>query len=83
MSDKEFLRDSFINEMLTYASIDKDIVFISADFGAPALDSFRENLPSQFFHSGISEQHMVDMAAGFCSFRKKSIYLRNGPLYNT
>ena len=37
---------------------------MSADFGAPALDKFRENLPDQFIHSGISEQHMIDMAAG-------------------
>ena len=59
-----FQRDVFINKIFDSAKKDKNIIFISADFGAPALDKFRENLPDQFIHSGISEQHMIDLAAG-------------------
>ena len=71
MSNPTFQRDVFISEVLAAARVDKNIVFISADFGAPALDKFREDLPDQFVHSGISEQHMVDMAAGLALSGKK------------
>jgi len=61
---QKFQRDVFINTIFEAAKKDKNVIFISADFGAPSLDKFREQLPSQFIHSGISEQHMIDMAAG-------------------
>jgi transketolase len=57
-------RDAFITEVFTRAKVDNDIFLLSADFGAPALDAFREELPGQFIHCGISEQNMVDLAAG-------------------
>lgn len=57
-------RDVFIDEITRRAEKDAGLYFISADFGAPALDQFRERLPKQFVHSGISEQHMIDMSAG-------------------
>ncbi|MFI5023544.1 MAG: transketolase family protein [Alphaproteobacteria bacterium] len=57
-------RDAFITELFDRAKGNKDIFLLSADFGAPALDQFREQLPEQFIHCGISEQNMVDLAAG-------------------
>tara|TARA_Y200000002_G_C22651307_1_gene651464 strand:- start:666 stop:1574 length:909 start_codon:yes stop_codon:yes gene_type:complete len=66
-----YLRDVFINKLYEKALKDENIIFISADFGAPALDKFRENLKNQFIHSGISEQHMIDMAAGLSLSGKK------------
>lgn len=57
-------RDVFIEEITRRAETDAGIYFISADFGAPALDEFRRRQPQRFIHSGISEQHMIDMAAG-------------------
>ena len=71
MTKLNFQRDIFINELMKSAKNDKDIYFISADFGAPALDSFRDELPKQFIHSGISEQHMIDLAAGMALSNKK------------
>lgn len=72
MSDKPlFSRDVFIDYLYEQAQKDKDIIIISADFGAPALDRYRSNLPDQFIHSGISEQHMIDMAAGMAMMGKK------------
>lgn len=68
---EHFLRDAFIDELYYEAKKDKDIFFISADFGAPALDKFRNDLGGQFIHSGISEQHMIDMAAGLALSGKK------------
>lgn len=62
--NSHYQRDVFIDLIYEEAKKDKNIFFISADFGAPSLDKFRENLPDQFIHSGISEQHMIDLAAG-------------------
>ena len=43
---------------------DKSIYFLSADFGAAALDELREKFPKNFIHCGISEQAMIDIASG-------------------
>ena len=50
MSTTILMRDAFIDEIYKAALNDKDIIFISADFGAAALDDFRENLsdPEKF-----------------------------------
>ena len=59
-----FQRDEFIKEIYKSAKKNKKIFFLSADFGAPALDNFRFKLKSQYLHLGICEQNMVDFAAG-------------------
>ena len=48
----------------------KDIYFTTPDMGAPSLDKFREEIPGQFIHSGICEQHMISMAAGLTLMNK-------------
>ena len=48
-----FQRDEFIREIYKTAIKNKKIFFLSADFGAPALDDFRFKLKSQFLHLGI------------------------------
>ena len=60
----EYQRDKLINKIYSEAQRNKDIFFISVDFGAPALDKYRKDLPKQFIHSGISEQNSIDLAAG-------------------
>jgi transketolase len=60
----KFQRDEFINEIYKAAKKNKKIYFLSADFGAPALDDFRLKLKNQFLHLGICEQNMVDFACG-------------------
>ncbi len=62
--NKEFQRDAFIKAIYKAAKRDKKIYFLSADFGAPALDAFREDLKGQFVHLGICEQNMIDFACG-------------------
>ena len=57
-------RDVFIEEITKKLNQDKSIYFLSADFGAAALDDLRERFPSNFLHCGISEQTMLDLAAG-------------------
>ena len=57
-------RDAFIEEVTKSLDKDKSIFFLSADFGAQALDELRERFPNNFLHCGISEQAMLDVAAG-------------------
>ena len=57
-------RDAFIEEITKKLNQDKNIYFLSADFGAAALDDLRERFPNYFLHCGISEQAMLDVAAG-------------------
>ena len=70
----EYQRDIFIDKIFKLAKADKNLFFISADFGAPALDQFLEELPEQFIHAGISEQNMIDVAAGM-ALSKKKVYV--------
>lgn len=67
-------RDVFVNTIYEAALKNRDIWFISADFGAQALDAFRANLKDQFIHAGISEQNMVDIAAGL-ALNGKTVYI--------
>ena len=57
-------RDIFISEITNSLEKDKSIFFLSADFGAQALDTLRKRFPDNFLHCGISEQAMLDVAAG-------------------
>ncbi len=57
-------RDAFIEEITKKLEIDKSIYFLSADFGAAALDDLRKKFPKNFLHCGISEQAMLDIASG-------------------
>ncbi len=66
-----FQRDVFINEITKKLEKDKNIYFLSADFGAPALDELRERFPNNFLHCGISEQAMLDIASGLALEGKK------------
>ena len=64
MNSLKFQRDALITKIFNEAKKDKNILFLSADFGAPSLDKFREELPEQFIHTGISEQNTIDLASG-------------------
>lgn len=65
------LRDAFFNKLYELAKIDRNIVIISADMGAPSLDKFRTDLSSQFINVGIAEQNMVTLATGLALSGKK------------
>jgi len=65
------MRDAFFDELYPIAMKDKNIIVISADMGAPALDKFRENLAEQFVNVGIAEQNMINVATGLALEGKK------------
>ena len=64
-------RDIFIKEITKSLEKNKNIYFLSADFGAAALDELREKYPENFLHCGISEQAMMDVATGLALEGKK------------
>ena len=74
-------RDVFIQEVYHAAERDGNIMFLSADFGSPNLDIFRQNLPSQFVHCGISEQNMVNVAVGLALAGKKPFIYAMSPFF--
>lgn len=64
-------RDEFIEYLFNQAKLDSEIIFISVDMGAPALDQWRKELPNQFVAAGISEQNAINFAAGLAAAGKK------------
>ena len=64
-------RDTFIDDLFKIAKKDKDVIMLSVDMGASALDQWRDELPNQFFATGISEQHTINFAAGLSAQGKK------------
>ena len=64
-------RDGFIDEIYKALELDKDIYFLSADFGAASLDDLRIKYKENFIHCGISEQNMIDVAVGLALEGKK------------
>ncbi|WP_413585647.1 transketolase family protein [Bdellovibrio sp. HCB274] len=64
-------RDALLSEIYERGKMDRDIVVISADMGAPALDLIRRNLPGQFFNTGIAEQNAILVASGLALEGKK------------
>jgi transketolase len=73
------MRDAFVETVCARARVDRDIIFVSADFGAEALDKLRADVPQQFVHAGICEQHMVDFGAGLALSGKKVILYAMAP----
>ncbi len=64
-------RDSLFNTLFEETQKDKDIIILSADFGAPALDRIQVERKDQFYHLGISEQNLIDVAIGLALKGKK------------
>ena len=64
-------RDALFNTLYEQTLNDKDIVILSADFGAPALDKIVADRKEQFYHLGISEQNLIDVAIGMALKGKK------------
>lgn len=65
------LRDAYFYGLLEKAKQDKNIILLTADMGAFALNEFKIQLPNQFINVGISEQAMISIAAGLALESKK------------
>lgn len=71
IGEKTSMRDAFFNEVYEAAKKDENVVILSADMGAPALDKFREDFGNRFFNVGIAEHDMIAIASGLTSEGKK------------
>ena len=58
------MREACLEEVYRLAKTDPRIVFIGSDLGEGTLRKFKQEMPDRFYMEGISEQHVVGMAAG-------------------
>jgi len=58
------MRDAFIDGVCKKMRKNRSIFFLSADFGAPALDKIRKNFKGRFINVGIAEQNLINVASG-------------------
>jgi transketolase len=65
------MRDAFFNRLVDRAKSDRDIVILSDDHGAFALNDFANQFPKQYINIGIAEQNMIGVAAGLALSGKK------------
>jgi transketolase len=64
-------RNAFWGRIYELAKENKDIVLVTADMGAQALDKFRIDLSAQYIDVGIAEQQAVSLASGLALSGKK------------
>ena len=76
-----FQRDVFIKEIHAAARRDLNVLFLTADFGAPALDEFKAELPAQVMHVGICEQNMINVATGLALSGKRVYVYAMSPFF--
>lgn len=58
------MRDAFIAAICERMRADRSIYFLSADFGAPALDRLRAEQGDRFINVGIAEQNLIGVSTG-------------------
>lgn len=58
------MRRACFDALPELAARDERVVFIGSDLGAGTLDDFRNRWPERFFMEGVSEAHIIGMAAG-------------------
>ena len=58
------MRKTSLNCVYELAQKDDRVLFIGSDLGPGILNDFKKNIPDRFFMEGISEQHIIGMAAG-------------------
>ena len=65
------IRDIFFDGLFELAKKDSDIIFLAADQGAFSLAKFKEELPKQYYNTGISEQSLISICSGLALSKKK------------
>jgi len=77
--EKISMRDALWNRIYELAEENKDIIIVSADMGAPALDKFRRDFPGQFVNTGIAEANTILIATGLALEGKKAFAFAIAP----
>src|SRR4051812_29182667 len=68
------MRETCLDQVYELAKNDERIFFIGSDLGVNTLDNFKKEMPGRFLMEGISEQHVVGMAAGL-ALEGKIVYV--------
>ena len=71
MAKQTTQRDAFWTRVYELAKNDRNIIVVSEDMGAPALDKFRVDLPAQFVNVGIAEQNGLLVGSGMAQEGKR------------
>ena len=58
------MRKKALDSVYTLAKKDHRVVFIGSDLGPGVLENMKNEMPDRFFMEGVSEQHIIGMAAG-------------------
>lgn len=58
------MRKRCLDSVYELAKADQRVVFIGSDLGPGVLDTMKKEIPKRFFMEGVSEQHIIGMAAG-------------------
>lgn len=61
------MRTAYLDTLYNLADKDKNVIAMISDNGAIVYDKYRDRFPKQFLNVGISEAHMLGMAAGMAS----------------
>lgn len=64
------MRTAYIDTLYDLAKKDRRVYALISDNGAIVYDKYRRDLPEQYLNLGISEAHMLGMAAGMASCGK-------------
>ena len=66
-------RYAYLERICELVAQGEDLVIVSADYAAPALDSFRIDYPSRFISVGIAEQNLIAVSSGLAMSGKRVI----------
>jgi transketolase len=58
------MRKTSLDQVYELAKLDNRVVFIGSDLGPGLLDAMKKEMPDRWYMEGVSEQHIVGMAAG-------------------
>lgn len=58
------MRKRSLDSVYQLAKADERVVFIGSDLGPGVLDDMKKEMPRRYFMEGVSEQHIIGMAAG-------------------
>lgn len=75
------MRDMFWDRIHEEMKDDPQIFVLTADFGAPALDRIAADFPDRFVSVGISEQNLVNVAAGLALEGRRVIAYAIAPFF--
>ena len=58
------MRKTCLNSIFEVAKKNNKVIFLGSDLGSGTLQDFKDKIPERFFMEGVSEQHIIGMAAG-------------------